>query len=297
MKLLFFGLPQAALALLEDGHCVVHAAICRKDAEGVDELRAQLGAERVSVLPKVTPAWIDLVAPEGVDLIASWFWTKKLAPEVVACARLGSVGVHPSLLPRHRGPDPVFHAIDTGDALTGVTAHVLAGEYDVGDVYARRELSIDPAWDGWSLALALDIPSLALLREVCMQFLVGPLPRALPQDDALATEAPTLAESELELDPTWTSARALLRIRAAAPWPGAWVWAGDELLTLGRAEDAGRSFRGVAPGTVMVWSERVYLATFDGALEVLAARVGEDADPREGRALVDAVAALSGPDA
>ncbi len=61
------------------------------------------------------------------ELLVSWFWTKKLPPGVLALAP--SVGIHPSLLPRHRGPDPTFWAIDSGDDTTGVTAHTLHEEH------------------------------------------------------------------------------------------------------------------------------------------------------------------------
>ncbi len=271
-----------------------HAAICRKDAEGLSELRARLGDARVSVLPEVTRAWVQRVAPEGVDLLVSWFWTRKLSAEVIACARLGTLGVHPSLLPRHRGPDPVFHAIDAGDTLTGVTAHTLGEEYDVGAVYTQRELAIEEHWNGWELSLALDVPSLALFREVCMQFSMGPSPRARPQNEGLATMAPALEDAALELDPTWAKSRALRRIRAAAPWPGAWVWAGEELLTLVQAKDAQRSFEGVAPGTVVVWGHHVYLTTSDGSLQVVLARVGESDAELAGVDLLLAVSALVG---
>lgn len=292
MNILFFGLPQAALALLDDGQCVLHAAICRKDAEGLPELRQRLGSHRVSVLPDVSEAWVREVAPEGVDLLVSWFWTKRLEPAVLRVAKLGSVGVHPSLLPRHRGPDPVFHAIDAGDSITGVSAHMLAAEYDVGDVYAHRTLDIDSDWDGWTLAQALDVPSLALLRELCGRFASGDTPVARPQDERLATRADTLSDEELELDPAWTTERTLRRVRAAAPWPGAWVWAGDEVLSLARASDAGRGFPGVTPGTVVVWGNNIYWTTLDGAICVHSARVGEDDAPREGVELFAAVRAL-----
>ena len=293
MNILFFGLPEAALGLLEDGQHIVHAAICRKDADGLDSLRQKLGAEHVSVLPQITPAWAQRMAPEGVDLIISWFWTKKLPLDVLALARIATLGVHPSLLPRHRGPDPIFHAIDAGDTVTGVSAHVLAGEYDVGDVYAQRELAIDPSWNGWQLAQALDAPSLALLRELALRFKEGDVPAAIPQPGDAITQAPMPSEEELELDASWSSERIVRRVRAAAPWPGAWIWFGDEVLTLTHVELAERRFDGVPPGTGFVWQDQVYLATADGALRVLAARVGEAEDAVEGDALVKAVRDLA----
>ena len=166
----------------------------------------------------------------------SWFWTTKLPNELLALAHDGATafGVHPSLLPRHRGPDPYFWAIDSGDEVTGVTAHLLAGEYDTGGIVAQRTLRIDPSWNAWQLARALDRPSLALLRDVARR----PALHATPQDDSAATLAPSPTDEELEIDWTWTSERIARRIRAAAPSPGAWSFFGDEPVTITRAAPA-----------------------------------------------------------
>src|SRR5689334_15367117 len=124
MRVAFVGLPLAALLLAGDGHTIVWAGICRRGALGTRRLRRLLGPRVVSVTPDLArsrPA-IEAARP---DLLVSWFWTKKIPAEVRRLAPLGAIGVHPSLLPRHRGPDPTFWAIDSGDAETGVTAHVV----------------------------------------------------------------------------------------------------------------------------------------------------------------------------
>jgi methionyl-tRNA formyltransferase len=59
------------------------------------------------------------IAAAEPELLVSWFWTKRVPARVRALAPLGAIGVHPSLLPRHRGPDPFFWAIDQGDRAGG----------------------------------------------------------------------------------------------------------------------------------------------------------------------------------
>ncbi len=125
-------------------------------------LKRLLAGRPVELKPDVNARrTIELVRAAAPELIVSWFWTTKLPEKLIALAP--AFGVHPSLLPRHRGPDPYFWAIDCGDAVTGVTAHRIAGEYDTGAILAQRELGIDPAWSAWTLARKLDRPSLALL--------------------------------------------------------------------------------------------------------------------------------------
>jgi methionyl-tRNA formyltransferase len=156
---------------------------------------------------------------ERPDLIVSWFWTRRLSQRLLARAPLGAIGAHPSLLPRHRGPNPYFHAIDAGDVETGVTIHRLTAEYDDGEMLARRTLVIGER-DAWQLARALDRPSLALLREVVAAFARGEPPVGHEQEEEARTWAPEPDADELHVDWSWPNERVLRRMRALAPVPG-----------------------------------------------------------------------------
>jgi methionyl-tRNA formyltransferase len=279
VRIAFFGLPLAACLLHRDGHEIVYAALSRPSV-GTRRLKRLLAGRPVELRPDVNaPRTIDLVRSVAPELVVSWFWTTKLPVELVAIAPHGGFGVHPSLLPRHRGPDPYFWAIDAGDAKTGVTAHRIAGEYDTGAILARREVAIDPAWTAWDLARALDRPSLALLRSLARDLWKG----ELAQDEAAATLAPAPADDELEIDWTWTSERITRRIRAASPWPGAWTFFGDELVTITRAAPAERFPRALHPGEAAVEGGLGVVRTKDGALALLAGRMdsAEEEEPHE----------------
>ncbi len=163
MRVAFFGLPIAALLLARDGHHVAYAAACRA-APGLRRLSARVAPGRTELRPDVaSPDTIARVRAARPELIVSWFWTRRLPREVLELAP--ALGVHPSLLPRPRGPDPYFWAIDAGDSTTGVTAHLLDAEYDTGPILAQRAIAIDPGWNAWKLAKALDRPRLLLLRH------------------------------------------------------------------------------------------------------------------------------------
>lgn len=273
MHLLYFGLPLGALLLAEDGHTFAHATMGRAEGNGLRRLRRVLG-DRVSVLPPRTPV---RVPPGGdpPDLVVSWFFPKKLPPSVLARGRLGSVGVHPSLLPRHRGPDPYFAAIDAGDDVTGVTAHRLEAEYDTGRMLDAETLRIDPAWSAWTLARKLDRPSLRVLRRVVKALETGAVTER-EQDEAAATQAPEPTEAELELDVTTMSPeRALRRVRAAAPWPGAFFFAGDTCVVVERAR-IGEHGPALAPGELAAHAGCVWLGLPGGALTLKRIRLGDD---------------------
>jgi methionyl-tRNA formyltransferase len=277
VRIAFFGLPLAALLLLRDGHEVVYAGVV--PAKGMRRLSAALGQERVHAMPDL--AGDDAFAhvrESRPDLLVSWFWPRAIPVRVLELAR--SVGVHPSLLPRHRGPDPYFWAIDQGDVETGVTAHALEEKYDTGAILAQRAVRIDPSWNAWQLARALDRPSLALLRELVRAFAEGRPPTARPQDEARASAAPQPTEEDLALRWTWAAERIARRIRAAAPWPGAWTEIGDELVVLVRARATNEFPRTLEAGEAAVRSDGVgVVRTGDEAVELLEGRAEDDETP------------------
>jgi methionyl-tRNA formyltransferase len=284
MRIAFFGLPLAAVLLARDGHEVAWAGVCRRGAIGTRRLARLLDDHRLRIVPDAASAAIyEDVRAARPELTVSWFWTKRLPARVLALAP--AIGVHPSLLPRHRGPDPSFWAIDSGDEVTGVTAHVLDEEYDTGGVLARRTLAIDPAWNGWQLARALDRPSLALLRETVRAYADGRPPHPEPQDEDRATSAPEPDDEELAVRWSWPAARIERRVRAAAPWPGAWTEIGDALVTLVRVRVTRDYPRALDPGEAAVRADgAAVVRAGDEAIELLEGR-GENDEPLSAREL------------
>jgi methionyl-tRNA formyltransferase len=159
-----------------------------------------------------------------------------------------------------------------------VSAHRLDAEYDTGDVLAQRSLAIDPAWNAWRLARALDRPSLALLREVVRAYADGRPPAEAPQDGRRATQAPAPTDEDLAV--RWSDAAAAIerRVRAAAPWPGAWTEIGDRIAILERVRPTRDYPKALLPGEAAVRKDGVAVVrTGDAAVELLRGRDG-DAD-------------------
>ncbi|HYP88363.1 MAG TPA: formyltransferase family protein, partial [Polyangiaceae bacterium] len=154
MKIAYFGLPLGALLLLQDGHDLGPIVLSPVDAPGRRRL-SRLAPRLLDTATSDDAAVDDAMSAEQPDLLISWFWTRKLPPRWLEQPRLGAIGAHPSLLPRHRGPNPYFWSIDAGDAGVGVTIHRLDEEYDTGRMLAWRSMKTGER-DAWQLARALD---------------------------------------------------------------------------------------------------------------------------------------------
>ncbi|WJR74823.1 formyltransferase family protein [Bradyrhizobium sp. NP1] len=177
-------------ALRERG--VEIARVVVADAE--DRLAAAATAAGIAVVVQADPKRVTAaeIAP-GTDLIVTAHSHAKVTREALAAARLGGIGYHPSLLPRHRGIAAVEWTIKEGDPIAGGTVYHLADRMDAGAIAAQDWCFVkkgETARELWERALA---PlGLRLLAEVIDHAKThGTLP-AKPQDEQFATQAPNL---------------------------------------------------------------------------------------------------------
>ncbi len=145
---------------------------------------------RVQHDPRHVPA--AEIAP-GTELIVCAHTHARIDADALALARLGGIGYHPSLLPRHRGIAAVEWTIKCGDAIAGGSIYHLAERMDAGAIAAQDWCFVKPgesARELWERALA---PlGIRLLTEVVAHAsATGNLP-AQPQDEQFATLAPRM---------------------------------------------------------------------------------------------------------
>ena len=171
-------------------------------------LAAKAAGVAVHVLdnPKIVPG--DAIA-EGTDLIIAAHTHARVSDEALARSRLGGVGYHPSLLPRHRGIAAVEWTILEGDPIAGGSVYHLADGWDAGAIAAQDWCFVkkgETARELWERALAP--MGLALLTKVAHHArLQGTLP-AFPQDPRFATKATMIRKAVVlteEVSPTTTS--------------------------------------------------------------------------------------------
>ena len=122
-------------------------------------------------------------------------------------ARLGALNLHPSPLPRFRGPDPVFWQLRAGVTRAGVTVHVATGAVDAGPIVAQRWLQVPPGTGAEALTAALVRLGVRALAETLPE-LERRIRAAVPQDESAATRQPRPRPEDFMIDTTWTAERA-----------------------------------------------------------------------------------------
>jgi methionyl-tRNA formyltransferase len=180
------------------------------------------------------PACLAALAAAAPDVICVACFPQILPPPLLALPRFGCLNLHPSMLPAHRGPAPLFWAFRAGETRTGVTVHIMDERIDAGDLLFRKSLVIPEGIPGTSLEEACASQGAKLMVEA-----VGSLPDMekirRPQNEAEASYEswPTLAD--LEIPTTRPALWAFNFIRGAGDWYPLTLVAGERRFRVRRA--------------------------------------------------------------
>jgi methionyl-tRNA formyltransferase len=163
--------------------------------DGEDRLAASARAAGIEVVVQANPKLVvaSEIAP-NTDLILTAHSHARVSREALAAAKLGGIGYHPSLLPRHRGLAAVEWTIKEGDPIAGGTVYHLADRMDAGAIAAQEWCFVkkgETARELWQRALA---PlGQKLLGQVIDYARTHHTLPARPQAEQFATKAPALA--------------------------------------------------------------------------------------------------------
>lgn len=279
MKIVFFGTPEIGAAVLE---ALVKASIRPvfvvtmpdKPADRGLELAppsVKLAAQRFGI-PVLQPQNLQTIPAEIVEVKPDLFvvaaYGKFLPLKLLQLPLRGTLNMHPSLLPRYRGPSPIQTAILEGDEKTGVTIILLDEDMDHGPIVAQQVYAGDlTSITTPVLKRELGLLAGEMLVRVIPQWVAGSL-QAVPQDHSKATRTRMFTKEDGKID--WgKSAQYIERqIRAFTPWPGTFaLFAGKNLKILKASVlSAKLSEAKFSPGAVFLTADKK-----------LAIQCGEDA--------------------
>ncbi len=199
------------------GQCAFDGIAERFDAALV-ETRDINAPDTLNAIRKLEPELIFVVG-----------WSQLVHDPFIAIAREGVFGMHPTLLPRHRGRAPIPWAILTGLARTGVTLfEIVDATADSGTIVGQVVVDIAPDETATTLFARLADAHVALAREFVPQLVTGTAPR-IAQDPTRASAWPKRVPADGIID--WETRAPYLYdwVRAQTrPYPGAFTYLGED---------------------------------------------------------------------
>ena len=232
MRIVFMGTPEFAVpslaALCANGYEVVGVFTQPDRPKGRGKKLApspvKVEAEKHGI-PVFQPERIRRDGVEDLralapDVCVTAAFGQILSQEVLDVPTIGTINVHASLLPRHRGSAPIAWGILQGDKEAGITTMMTDKGIDTGDMLLKASVEIGPHETCGELTERLSHVGAALLIETLRALEAGTLER-IPQDHSQMTYDPMLKKEMGIVDWTKPAREIVWQIHGLNPWPGA----------------------------------------------------------------------------
>ena len=234
MRVVFMGTPEFAVpslkALVENDYDVIGVFTQPDKPKGRGNKLTPSPIKEYALahqIPVFQPARIRKDGLEDLkrlapDLCVTAAFGQILSQEILDIPKMGTVNVHASLLPRHRGSAPINWCILMGETKTGITTMMTDKGIDTGDMLLQRELDILPEETAGELGSRLSVLGAKTILETLALIKEGRCPR-IPQDHESHTYEPML-KKEMGLINWRKSAREIVnQVRGLTPWPGTYT--------------------------------------------------------------------------
>ncbi len=242
VRAVFMGTPEFALPVLQallDLKAEVVGVYTRPDKPKGRGLEVDAPPAKAFALERGLPVFQPVglrnpvaqaeMAALKPDVVVVAAYGRILPPEVLSLPPKGVVNVHPSLLPRYRGPSPVVTALLDGVDVTGVSLMLLDEGMDSGPVLVQREERVLSDDTAATLTDRLFRAGADLLKSTLPAWMNGDI-APKPQDPSKATVTKLITREDGEADWGLPAGTLHRKLRAFTPWPGLYTrWKGRVL--------------------------------------------------------------------
>ena len=142
------------------------AALCQE--RGIPYVQSE-ASDLLELLPQ-----FKKIAP---DYIFSFYYRYMITSDILATARIASLNMHGSLLPKYRGRAPVNWAILHGETETGASLHIMEVKPDAGDIVGQLAVPIDPDEDATAVFTKVSNAAIKVMQAALPELLQGRVPR------------------------------------------------------------------------------------------------------------------------
>lgn len=244
LKVVFFGTSSFAVPVLsrikqENWLIAVvttpDSKVGRQHSLTPSPVKAYLQGQPGQTCPIFTPEKFDQEVIENLkqlepDLFVLASYGRMLPQEILDIPKYGNLNVHPSLLPKYRGPSPLVAPILNGDKTSGVTIIKMDEKMDHGPVLNAKEIPLSDKETFESLSIKLFTKGAELLIKIIPDFVAGKI-ELIPQDHTQATFTHLIKKEDgyFDIENPPQPEKLDQMIRAYYPWPNVWTkWPFDK---------------------------------------------------------------------
>ena len=166
----------------------------------------------------------------NTDIILVGTWSEKLDKEIIELPKIATINVHPSLLPKYRGPNPYLQTIWHGEKFSGVTFHLMTENFDSGAVLAQARIEILKIDTGKELRNKTVFCARLLCTELLNDLKKGCVV-PIPQDERAATYYKEISPEDMTLNfEKETADEIMAHVRGFYPFRPTYIQDGNKFL-------------------------------------------------------------------
>jgi methionyl-tRNA formyltransferase len=179
---------------------------------------------------------------------------------------IGAINVHPSLLPKYRGPSPMQWAILNGEERTGITIMKMVEKMDAGNIIYQEHTPIDDNDNIITLSEKLSNRAAEILPEIIDRIDVKGLTEGVEQKSADAIYTPIIRKEMGKIDWNQKGIEIVRQIKAFVSWPTAYTFLDNVLLKIFDGEINAVNRKEI-PGMILGKNkDGVLVSTIDGSI-------------------------------
>jgi methionyl-tRNA formyltransferase len=270
MDIVFFGTPSSCLPIVKTIYSTFNLSLIisksstltlsrRKRNES--KLQAFSNSKSISYLTpkKLDSSFIQNLYSIQPDIFVICAYGKILNKKVLSIPKFGTINIHPSLLPKYRGPSPVQYSLKNLDVHTGFTFIKMDEGIDTGDIlFKSLPIKIEDEDTTESLTDKIFFSASKKINK-SIQNLFDNSHSLSKQNNKLATYTKLISKKDGEINWHETSKQLNAKIRAYSNWPGLYTFHNTKKIKILNLKQT--TLDSTIPGKIYVKNNQIYVDT------------------------------------
>ena len=270
MRIVFFGTPSSCLPIVKNIYCRFDLSlmiakssklILSRRERNESKLEVFSNSENINYLTpdKFDSSFIQNLYSIEPDIFVVCAYGKILNKKVLSIPKYGTINIHPSLLPKYRGPSPVQYSIKNLDVHTGFTFIKMDEGIDTGDIlFKSSPIKIEDRDTTQSLTEKIFISASKKINK-SIQNLFDNTHSLSKQNTDLASYTKLISKKDGEINWDQTSIQLNAKIRAFSNWPGLYTFHNTKKIKILDLKQT--DFDSATPGKIYVINNQIYVDT------------------------------------
>ena len=270
MRIVFFGTPSSCLPIVKKIYCTFDLSLMiaksskltlSRREQNESKLEVFANSENINYLTpdKFDSSFIKNLYSMEPDIFVVCAYGKILNKKVLSIPKFGTINIHPSLLPKYRGPSPVQYSIKNLDFHTGFTFIKMDEGIDTGDIlFKSSPIKIEDRDTTQSLTEKIFISAAKKINK-SIQNLFDNTHSLSKQNTDLASYTKLISKKDGEINWDQTSIQLNAKIRAFSNWPGLYTFHNTKKIKILDLKQT--DFDSATPGKIYVINNQIYVDT------------------------------------